>query len=686
MSTHFLNGFVLRKSIFLLPLLILVIYGIVTWNIIPRDYTIYLTNGSAIFKTFFMDDDNNVTTSRPPHLDHTEILTKIKPIKYILLYNDLPGGITNSLLGIGRESFIRYGCDVTECYLVNNRQKSQRSMSSYDAVVFNMNVLHYSGKLPWNEADYSRNLNQRFVFASMEPPMFTWGGSGQNKTEVNLYANYFNWSMSFRFDSDVQFTYGLVKPNNFSFKSDSNYQIINKTRRPDDPIAVWMSSNCVAESRREEFIKEMKRFMKIDSYGMCGDLKCEKNGSTNNSPPECYQKMEKKYKFYLSFENSFCTDYVTEKFFYILSYDMVPVVYGAADYSRIAPPHSFIDARQFKGPKELAYYLMALDANDVLYNEYFAWKNFYAVENGLEKMALNGMCNLCRKLHQEKNEPKVYSQLVNHWLPEHQCTKPKPFQIDHQTQTVNWKTINVDTLEPKRIIDYFNWSNRSSCILTQDFGGVMLKYSQISAIDGQKAVCLDAPVRPRTDNSCIVYSFGISNEWSFDETMEKYGCRVFAFDPSMNVKDHNRTNRIHFFNFGIGNRDYVTDENNWNHKKWTLKTLSSIYEMLAPYHGKDAVIDYLKMDVEMAEWDAIPQMISSGMLAKVRQLGIEIHLNVVNGTLEYYRNLVRIIKSIEDTGMVRFDSKQNPWAMGDIGALDHYIGTLGFELAFYRVL
>ena len=270
MSTHFLNGFVLRKSIFLLPLLILVIYGIVTWNIIPRDYTIYLTNGSAIFKTFFMDDDNNVTTTRPPHFDHTEISTKIKPIKYILLYNDLPGGITNSLLGIGRESFIRYGCDVTECYLVNNRQKSQRSMSSYDAVVFNMNVLHYSGKLPWNEADYSRNLNQRFVFASMEPPMFTWGGSGQNKTEVNLYANYFNWSMSFRFDSDVQFTYGLVKPNNFSFKSDSNYQIINKTRRPDDPIAVWMSSNCVAESRREEFIKEMKRFMKIDSYGIAG--------------------------------------------------------------------------------------------------------------------------------------------------------------------------------------------------------------------------------------------------------------------------------------------------------------------------------------------------------------------------------------------------------------------------------
>ena len=237
-------------------------------------------------------------------------------------------------------------------------------------------------------------------------------------------------------------------------------------------------------------------------------------------------------------------------------------------------------------------------------------------------------------------------------------------------------SINVDTLKPNEVVDYFNWSNASSCTLSHDFGGQMRHNP--SGFDGQKAVCLDAPVRPPADN-CIVYSFGIFNEWSFDETMEKYGCRVFAFDPSMNVNDHNHTNRIHFFNLGLGNRDYA------NVNKWTLKTLSSIYEMLAPYHGKDAVIDYLKMDVEFAEWDAIPQIISSGMLAKVRQLGVEFHL-LKHETLSYYRNLVRIIKSIEDTGMVRFDSKQNPWALGDIGALDHYSGTICFEIAFYRIL
>ena len=106
-----------------------------------------------------------------------------------------------------------------------------------------------------------------------------------------------------------------------------------------------------------------------------------------------------------------------------------------------------------------------------------------------------------------------------------------------------------------------------------------------------------------------------------------------------------------------------------------MKTLSSIYQLLVPLHG-NAVIDYLKMDIESAEWEAIPQIVSSGMMAKVRQLGVEIHLSG-NEALSHYRNLVGIIKSIEDTGMVRFDSKYNPWFSS---------GPYCFEIAFYRIL
>ena len=34
--------------------------------------------------------------------------------------------------------------------------------------------------------------------------------------------------------------------------------------------------------------------------------------------------MEAGYRFYLSFENSVCADYVTEKFFRILHYNVIP--------------------------------------------------------------------------------------------------------------------------------------------------------------------------------------------------------------------------------------------------------------------------------------------------------------------------------------------------------------------------
>jgi len=105
----------------------------------------------------------------------------------------------------------------------------------------------------------------------------------------------------------------------------------------------------------------------------------------------------------------------------------VPVVYGGADYSRIAPPNSYIDARQFE-PKQLADYLMKLDADDALYKEYFAWKDHYDVGTGVKNQVLNGFCDLCRQLHQDNNRPQIFSQLMNHWLPENQCTVPKLYK------------------------------------------------------------------------------------------------------------------------------------------------------------------------------------------------------------------------------------------------------------------
>ena len=91
--------------------------------------------------------------------------------KHILLWAILPGKMTSSILGgsPGRESFFRLGCEFTDCYVTEDR--NSRSMDSFDAVIFNMNVLINGGELPWLSRYYNRSNNQRFIFFSQEPPM-----------------------------------------------------------------------------------------------------------------------------------------------------------------------------------------------------------------------------------------------------------------------------------------------------------------------------------------------------------------------------------------------------------------------------------------------------------------------------------------------------------------------------------
>ena len=142
--------------------------------------------------------------------------------------------------------------------------------------------------------------------------------------------------------------------------------------------------------------------------------------------------------------------------------------------------------------------------------------------------------------------------------------------------------------------------------------------------------------------------------------------------------DHDHSKAVKFYNLGLGDKDSTTN------KGWKLKTLSSIYSMLKPING-NATIDYLKIDVESAEWSAIPNIIKTGMLAKVRQLGVEFHWSKQQN-LQYFRQRVDIVKAIEDAGMIRFDSKYNPWFKGHIPALNNYTGSLGYEIAWYQIL
>ena len=136
-------------------------------------------------------------------------------------------------------------------------------------------------------------------------------------------------------------------------------------------LAVWFVSHCKTDSRREFYVHLLKQHANIDIFGKCGKPFCPFDQLN-----DCYERIEIDYKFYLSLENSLCRDYITEKFFNLLDRNIVPVVYGAGDYEKVAPPHSYIDALKYT-PQQLAEYLNMLDKNDTAYNEYFWWKPYY---------------------------------------------------------------------------------------------------------------------------------------------------------------------------------------------------------------------------------------------------------------------------------------------------------------------
>ena len=68
---------------------------------------------------------------------------------------------------------------------------------------------------------------------------------------------------------------------------------------------------------------------------------------------------------------------MTEKYFNILPYTIIPVVLNGADMSTIAPPHSYINAEDFNSTEQLAEFLVTVANNDTLFASYFWWRDYY---------------------------------------------------------------------------------------------------------------------------------------------------------------------------------------------------------------------------------------------------------------------------------------------------------------------
>ncbi|XP_037931975.1 alpha-(1,3)-fucosyltransferase C-like [Teleopsis dalmanni] len=127
---------------------------------------------------------------------------------------------------------------------------------------------------------------------------------------------------------------------------------------------------------------------------------------------ECDEMLDKEYKFYLSFENSLCRDYVTEKIYNALRRQVIPIVYGGANYELFLPPRSYINAEEFESVEQLAMYLKYLSTHPKEYLRYFWWREHYKLGY------FSPFCELCAQLHSVTNQQKTqtYRNIEQWWL------------------------------------------------------------------------------------------------------------------------------------------------------------------------------------------------------------------------------------------------------------------------------
>lgn len=162
--------------------------------------------------------------------------------------------------------------------------------------------------------------------------------------------------------------------------------------------------------------------LKVAIYGKCG-LPDDRKGDKFET------FMADTFKFYLAFENGHCNQYITEKVFKRMDYNILPIVYGKANYSQILPPHSYIDIKDFASAKDLANYMLELNDNDEEYLSYFWWKDHYRVHHKGSDTMVRMLCQLCTKLHLPNLPEKRVEDLSDWWEKGSECFVGPDFKL-----------------------------------------------------------------------------------------------------------------------------------------------------------------------------------------------------------------------------------------------------------------
>lgn len=244
------------------------------------------------------------------------------------------------------------------------------------------------------------------------------------KTLKVLLQNEFNQRLD-RYSKVCPYTCNQPLPSNI-IQSLEPYldPIVPPVLNRDIVYIAWFVTNCDTHSGREEYVLKLRSQpgIRVDIYGGCSSIfhslalkrKCPKKIRN------CIKKILPRYRFYLSFENSKCDTYITEKYWMQgLNGKAVPIVLGAKikQYERIAVPNSYIHVDNFPTVEALAQELHRLNRNDSEFVKYLQWTRLYDVSRIYSPFArysiyvtlcLLGHYQRVHAIKEEKNEEKQY--------------------------------------------------------------------------------------------------------------------------------------------------------------------------------------------------------------------------------------------------------------------------------------
>ncbi|KAJ8984545.1 hypothetical protein NQ317_006831, partial [Molorchus minor] len=341
-----------------------------------------------------------------------------------------------------------------ECIVTKNRSWHQTDVAAY---------LFYASHIQNNDFPLPRNKNILWaVFHEESPKNYAPFLFDETQRLFNITSTFSRYS-----DVPVTLQYlpniGLIKDMKYYVPTTIKNQYLNKL----SPV-LYIQSDCDTPIGRDYLVRELGKFVSIDSYGKCLRNKTFPKSLLNLDPLDLYNEkllnFTSRYKFIIAFENAICDDYVTEKLWRPLIVGSIPIYLGSPNIQDWLPNNnSAILVQNFNDLQEVGDMIKKITSNNTLYEGFlehkliqissmiirFLFLNVLFVKNFIKK---NVDADINKKKQSIYNCPKPdKSQKGNTWYQQWdigKCqalalkiliNKNKPYTLKHFDDT--WKAL-----------------------------------------------------------------------------------------------------------------------------------------------------------------------------------------------------------------------------------------------------